>query len=144
MISSTFVILYYGGFFYQMYNLLSEFTCSINHIPTFTQDIFRFILNIFEELNDTDSPFFSKRAKLLETVAKLRFCLVMLDIGCEDLVLAMFESFFSVVRFAFPPPAFLAVLFLLFCAFLLAIKDVSYMAATIFMLFLPLNLSKKA
>ncbi|KAL8539683.1 hypothetical protein ACS0TY_001335 [Phlomoides rotata] len=49
-------------------------------------------------LDDTASPFFSKRAKLVETVAKLRFGLVMLDIGCEDLVIKMFKSFFSVVR----------------------------------------------
>ncbi|KAK6132309.1 hypothetical protein DH2020_033933 [Rehmannia glutinosa] len=63
-----------------------------------SRDIFRFLLSMFGELDDIASPYFSRRAKLLETVAKLRFCLVMLDTGCEDLVLKMFKSFFSVVR----------------------------------------------
>lgn len=56
---------------------------------------------MFEELHDTSSKYFRARAKILETVDKLQFCLVMLDTGCEDLVLKMFKSFFSVVRFAF-------------------------------------------
>ncbi|XP_057795772.1 sister chromatid cohesion protein PDS5 homolog B [Salvia miltiorrhiza] len=60
--------------------------------------IFRFLLRMFEELHDTSSKYFRTRAKILETVDKLQFCLVMLDTGCEDLVLKMFKSFFSVVR----------------------------------------------
>ncbi|CAA0827902.1 ARM repeat superfamily protein [Striga hermonthica] len=66
--------------------------------PAVFRDIFRFLLSIFEELDDIASPYFLRRAKLLETVAKLQFCLVMLDTGCEDLVLKMFKSFFSVAR----------------------------------------------
>ncbi|PIN16167.1 Sister chromatid cohesion complex Cohesin, subunit PDS5 [Handroanthus impetiginosus] len=63
-----------------------------------SRDIFRFLLSVFGELDDIASPYFSRRARLLETVAKLQFCLVMLDTGCEDLVLKMFKIFFSVVR----------------------------------------------
>ncbi|KAL3643201.1 hypothetical protein CASFOL_014016 [Castilleja foliolosa] len=54
--------------------------------------------DMFGELGDIARPFFSKRAKILETVAKLGFCLTMLDTGCEDLVNKMFKSFFGVVR----------------------------------------------
>lgn len=103
-----------------MHNLLIGHTCSVNSI--FLQDIFRFLLSMFEELDDIASPYFVRRANLLETVAKLRFCVVMLDTGCEDLILKMVKSFFSVVRFAFLLqrsslfPIFLAVLHLLFCA----------------------------
>ncbi|KAL0360237.1 UNVERIFIED_CONTAM: Sister chromatid cohesion protein pds5, partial [Sesamum radiatum] len=57
-----------------------------------------FFLSMFVELDDTASPYFSRRAKLLETVAKLQFCLVMLDTGCDDLILKMFKTFFSVAR----------------------------------------------
>ncbi|KAL1543836.1 sister chromatid cohesion protein pds5-like [Salvia divinorum] len=60
--------------------------------------IFRFLLRMFEELHDTSSKYFRMRAKILETVDKLQFCLVMLDTGCEDLVVKMFKSFFSVIR----------------------------------------------
>ncbi|XP_020554556.1 sister chromatid cohesion protein PDS5 homolog A [Sesamum indicum] len=65
---------------------------------TVSRDIFRFLVSIFVELDDTASPYFSRRAKLLETVAKLQFCLVMLDTGCDDLILKMFKTFFSVAR----------------------------------------------
>ncbi|KAK4429654.1 Sister chromatid cohesion protein pds5 [Sesamum alatum] len=63
-----------------------------------SRDIFRFLLSMFVELDDTATPYFSRRAKLLETVAKLQFCLVMLDTGCEDLILKMFKTFFNVAR----------------------------------------------
>ncbi|KAL6515543.1 hypothetical protein OROHE_018577 [Orobanche hederae] len=63
-----------------------------------SRDIFRFLLSMFGELGDIASPYFLRRAKVLETFAKLRFYLIMLDTGCEDLVLKMFKSFFSVVR----------------------------------------------
>ncbi|KAL6525084.1 hypothetical protein OROMI_030677 [Orobanche minor] len=62
-----------------------------------SRDIFRFLLSMFGELGDIASPYFLRRAKVLETFAKLRFYLIMLDTGCEDLVLKMFKSFFSVV-----------------------------------------------
>ncbi|KAL9173225.1 hypothetical protein ABFS82_03G099300 [Erythranthe guttata] len=63
-----------------------------------SRDIFRFLLSMFGELVDTEHTYFSERAKMLETVAKLRFYLVMLDTGCEDLIFKMFKVFFSVVR----------------------------------------------
>ncbi|KAL0351487.1 UNVERIFIED_CONTAM: Sister chromatid cohesion protein pds5 [Sesamum calycinum] len=63
-----------------------------------SRDIFKFLLSMFVELDDTASPYFSRRAKLLETVAKLQFCLVMLDTGCDDLILKMFKTFFSAAR----------------------------------------------
>ncbi|KAL3641267.1 hypothetical protein CASFOL_016235 [Castilleja foliolosa] len=63
-----------------------------------SRDISKFLLSMFGELGDIASPFFSKRAKILETVAKLGFCLTMLDTGCEDLVIKMFKNFFGVVR----------------------------------------------
>lgn len=62
------------------------------------QDIFRLFISIFEDLADTTSPFFTRRSNILETIAALRCCVIMLDIGSEDLALKMFEVFFNVVR----------------------------------------------
>ncbi|KAL2317798.1 hypothetical protein Fmac_031674 [Flemingia macrophylla] len=49
------------------------------------RDAFKLIISLFEDLADTASPFFSKRAKVLETVAQLRCCVIMLEINCIDL-----------------------------------------------------------
>lgn len=57
---------------------------------------------MFAELSDVDNAYFGKRVKILETIAALRCCVLMLDIGCENLVLEMFNIFFSVVRYALP------------------------------------------
>ncbi|PIA47377.1 hypothetical protein AQUCO_01400210v1 [Aquilegia coerulea] len=62
------------------------------------RDIFALIISMFAELSDTKSPYFTRRVKILETFAKLKCCLLMVDIGCDDLVLEMFNIFFSVVR----------------------------------------------
>ncbi|XP_059630755.1 sister chromatid cohesion protein PDS5 homolog B isoform X2 [Cornus florida] len=62
------------------------------------RDIFKLFLSMFAELSDTTSPYFSRRVKVLEIVAKLKFCVLMLDTGCENLVLEMFKTFFTVVR----------------------------------------------
>ncbi|KAI4337812.1 hypothetical protein L6164_016184 [Bauhinia variegata] len=64
----------------------------------YLRDIFRLIISTFADLADTESPFFSKRVKILDTVAQIRCCVIMLDIDCNDLVLEMFKIFFSVVR----------------------------------------------
>ncbi|XP_047149337.1 sister chromatid cohesion protein PDS5 homolog B isoform X1 [Vigna umbellata] len=62
------------------------------------RDVFTLIINLFEDLADTASPFFSKRVKVLEIMAQLKCCVIMLEINCLDLVLEMFNIFFSVVR----------------------------------------------
>ncbi|XVF36899.1 hypothetical protein REPUB_Repub19eG0098700 [Reevesia pubescens] len=64
----------------------------------YLRDIFKLILSMFMELADTTSAFFSRRVKILETVARCKCCVIMLDIDCNDLILEMFNIFFSVVR----------------------------------------------
>jgi sister-chromatid-cohesion protein PDS5 len=49
-------------------------------------------------LDDVDSPSFSSRVNILETVAKVRSCVVMLDLDCDDLITKMFEIFFTTIR----------------------------------------------
>ncbi|CAL5333273.1 unnamed protein product [Camellia sinensis] len=53
------------------------------------KDIFELFVSLFAELADNTSAYFSRRLKVLETVSKLKFCVLMLDTGCEDLVLKM-------------------------------------------------------
>lgn len=65
------------------------------------QDIFRLIVSTFSGLRDTKSPSFGRRVTILETVAKYRSCIVMLDLECDDLVNEMFRTFFAVARFVF-------------------------------------------
>lgn len=62
------------------------------------QEIFQLIVDIFRGLDDVDSPFFSSRVNILETVAKVRSCVVMLDLECDDLITEMFRIFFTTAR----------------------------------------------
>ncbi|KAL5704355.1 hypothetical protein ACHQM5_022795 [Ranunculus cassubicifolius] len=62
------------------------------------REIFTLIISMFRELSDTKSPYFTRRVKILETIARLKCCVIMMDIGCDDLVLEMFNIFFSVIR----------------------------------------------
>ncbi|XP_010692404.2 sister chromatid cohesion protein PDS5 homolog B isoform X2 [Beta vulgaris subsp. vulgaris] len=62
------------------------------------KDIFELFVSMFMELADTTSPYFSRRVKILETIATLECCRRMLDLDCGDLILKMFKTFFSVVR----------------------------------------------
>ncbi|CAN8234143.1 unnamed protein product [Cochlearia groenlandica] len=62
------------------------------------RDIFSLFLAEFSELSDTASPYFSKRAKILETVTRCKCYLVMLDVECQDLIHEMFYIFFTVQR----------------------------------------------
>ncbi|KAJ9186183.1 hypothetical protein P3X46_005715 [Hevea brasiliensis] len=60
------------------------------------KDIFHLIVSTFSGLSDTSGPSFGRRVVILETLAKYRSCVVMLDLECDDLVNKMFSTFFSV------------------------------------------------
>ncbi|XP_007026378.2 PREDICTED: sister chromatid cohesion protein PDS5 homolog A isoform X2 [Theobroma cacao] len=62
------------------------------------KDIFHLIVGTFHGLSDTSGPSFGRRVVILETLAKYRSCVVMLDLECDDLVNEMFSTFFAVVR----------------------------------------------
>ncbi|XP_073000395.1 sister chromatid cohesion protein PDS5 homolog B isoform X2 [Typha latifolia] len=74
------------------------------------KDIFRLIISTFVELADTESPYLPRRMKILENVAALKCSVIMLDIGCEDLVLDMFRVFFSVAKLGHQQSLFQAML----------------------------------
>jgi sister-chromatid-cohesion protein PDS5 len=66
--------------------------------PLIVQEIFQLIVTNFKGLDDVNSPSFGRRVNILETVAKVRSCVVMLDLECDDLILEMFETFFDTAR----------------------------------------------
>ena len=61
--------------------------------------MFTVVVQCFAKLNDTEGPLFAKRVSMLETVAKVRSCVLMLDLDCDDLILQTFKHFFSTVRY---------------------------------------------
>jgi hypothetical protein len=64
-----------------------------------SQEIFHLIVSVFRGLNDINSPSFARRVNILETVAKVRSCVVMLDLECDELILEMFHTFFDTARY---------------------------------------------
>jgi sister chromatid cohesion protein PDS5 len=62
------------------------------------QDIFYLIVGTFHGLNDINNQSFGRRVAILETVARYRACVMMLDLECDDLIMNMFQTFLEVVR----------------------------------------------
>ncbi|CAH8328292.1 unnamed protein product [Eruca vesicaria subsp. sativa] len=62
------------------------------------KEVFKLIVSSFENLDDNSSRSYSKRTSILETVAKVRSCVVMLDLECDSLLIEMFHNFLKAVR----------------------------------------------
>uniref|UniRef100_A0A7N0R8M1 Uncharacterized protein n=1 Tax=Kalanchoe fedtschenkoi TaxID=63787 RepID=A0A7N0R8M1_KALFE len=70
------------------------------------REVFQLIVSSFESLADKSSPSYSKRTCILETVAKVRSCVVMLDLECDELILEMFRHFIKAIRDYHPENVF--------------------------------------
>ncbi|XP_014501197.1 transcriptional regulator ATRX [Vigna radiata var. radiata] len=70
------------------------------------KEVFQLIVSSFENLHDTLSRSYAKRTSILETVAKVRSCVVMLDLECDALILEMFQHFFKAIREYHPENVF--------------------------------------
>ncbi|XP_074344973.1 sister chromatid cohesion protein PDS5 homolog A isoform X2 [Apium graveolens] len=66
------------------------------------KEIFRLIVSTFSGLSDTSGPSFGRRVVILETLARYRSCVVMLDLECDDLVKEMFSTFLAVASDGHP------------------------------------------
>eukprot|EP00271_Cylindrocystis_brebissonii_P003825 TRINITY_DN15069_c0_g1_i1.p1 TRINITY_DN15069_c0_g1~~TRINITY_DN15069_c0_g1_i1.p1 ORF type:complete len:1860 (-),score=488.09 TRINITY_DN15069_c0_g1_i1:1015-6594(-) len=60
------------------------------------KEIFHLFVSIFQRLNEVDSPLYPRMVGILETLAKVKTCIVMLDLELDDLILEMFQIFFRV------------------------------------------------
>ncbi|KAK9101804.1 hypothetical protein Sjap_019058 [Stephania japonica] len=70
------------------------------------KDTFQLLVSAFDGLFDMSSRSYSKRVSILETVAKVRSCVVMLDLECDGLILEMFEHFLRGIRDNHPSSVF--------------------------------------
>ncbi|KAF0891845.1 hypothetical protein E2562_011020 [Oryza meyeriana var. granulata] len=61
------------------------------------KDVFTRVVEAFEKLDDAESPSYARRVAMLETVAKVRSCVLMLDLDCDDLIRDMFCHFFRTI-----------------------------------------------
>ncbi|XP_015691513.2 E3 ubiquitin-protein ligase RBBP6 isoform X2 [Oryza brachyantha] len=61
------------------------------------KDVFTRVIEAFEKLDDMESPSYARRVAMLETVAKVRSCVLMLDLDCDDLIRDMFHHFFRTI-----------------------------------------------
>ena len=52
----------------------------------------------------------TKEVSILDTVAKVRSCLVMLDLECDALIVEMFQIFFKIIRSIYSLVVFSAIL----------------------------------
>ncbi|XP_010275763.1 PREDICTED: neurofilament heavy polypeptide-like [Nelumbo nucifera] len=70
------------------------------------KEIFQLIVASFEKLFEMSGRSYSKRVSILETVAKVRSCVVMLDLECDSLILEMFQHFLKAIREDHPENVF--------------------------------------
>ncbi|CAO2825886.1 unnamed protein product [Amaranthus hypochondriacus] len=66
------------------------------------KEVFQLIVSTFEKLDDKCSKSYLRRTSILETVAKVRSCVVMLDLECDALILEMFQHLFRTIRTEHP------------------------------------------
>ncbi|CAL9241297.1 unnamed protein product [Arabidopsis halleri] len=70
------------------------------------KEIFRLTIEAFEKLADASSRSYKKAEFVLDNVAKVKSCLVMLDLECYDLILQMFRNFLKIIRSDHPQVVF--------------------------------------
>ena len=62
------------------------------------KEIFQLILEAFENMSHVSIRSYKKVVSILDTIAKVKLCLVMLDLECDALVIEMFQSFLKIIR----------------------------------------------
>ncbi|CAI0420764.1 unnamed protein product [Linum tenue] len=62
------------------------------------QELFQLIVEAFQHLTHPSGPYYKKAVSILNTAAMVRSCLVMLDLGVDQLILDMFQHFLTIVR----------------------------------------------
>ena len=73
------------------------------------KEIFQLILAAFENMSHMSTGSYKKVVSILDTIAKVKLCLVMLDLECDALVVEMFQSFLKIIRSNHPPAVLSAI-----------------------------------
>ncbi|XP_039159439.1 sister chromatid cohesion protein pds5-like isoform X2 [Eucalyptus grandis] len=61
--------------------------------------IFELIVEAILKLSQASGQYYEKALSILETVAQVKACLLMLDLKCDALVVQMFQTFWEIIRF---------------------------------------------
>ena len=67
------------------------------------KEIFQLIVAGFDNMPHVSNHSYKKVVSILDTIAKVNLCLVMLDLECDALVVEMFQSFLKIIRSNYPP-----------------------------------------
>ena len=67
------------------------------------KEIFQLILAALENMSHVSTRSYKKVVSILDTIAKVKLCLVMLDLEYDALVVKMFQSFLKMIRSNHPP-----------------------------------------
>lgn len=65
-------------------------------------EVFQLIESVFEDLSNTATRSYIKRITILETMAKVRYCIAMLDLDVDEMIIEMFKHFFRSARVHHP------------------------------------------
>ncbi|XWS19147.1 hypothetical protein CRYUN_Cryun32bG0107100 [Craigia yunnanensis] len=72
------------------------------------KEIFQLTIAAFKNLSNVASRCYTKAVSILDTFARVRLCLVMLDLECDELIIEMFQQFLKRIRSNHPHTVFLA------------------------------------
>ena len=67
------------------------------------KEMFQLIVAAFENMPHVSTRSYKKVVSILDTIAKFKLCLVLLDLKCDALVVEMFQSFLKIIRSNYPP-----------------------------------------
>lgn len=62
------------------------------------QEVFQLTVAAFENLSHVSGRCYTKAVSILDNVARVRSCLVMLDLECDELIIQMFRHFLKTIR----------------------------------------------
>ncbi|XP_022724566.1 uncharacterized protein LOC111281182 isoform X4 [Durio zibethinus] len=72
------------------------------------KEIFQLTVAAFKHLSNVANRCYTKVVSVLDTFARVRLCLVMLDLECEELIIEMFQQFLKKLRSNHPHTVFLS------------------------------------
>eukprot|EP00257_Ricinus_communis_P018684 XP_015577470.1 uncharacterized protein LOC8282502 isoform X2 [Ricinus communis] len=71
------------------------------------KEIFKLIVAAFDNISDISSPSYKRRLSILETFARIKLWVIMLDLQLDSLILEMFKAFIRNLRENHPQAVFL-------------------------------------
>ncbi|XP_037494960.1 uncharacterized protein LOC105630320 isoform X2 [Jatropha curcas] len=87
---------------------ISEITRITAPDAPYSDDHMKLTVAALEKLSHVSSRCYSKAVSILDTIAKVRSCLVMMDLELDELIVKMFNHFLKTIRSNHPHAVFLA------------------------------------